>query len=75
MDARHTPCLDLELVCWGTRSLGYRQGDKLDRWRARWGPAARGGARPVSSMKTGTREELERGELDDDRDEGGAGSG
>jgi hypothetical protein len=25
VDARPTPCLDLEIVCGGTRSLGYRQ--------------------------------------------------
>jgi hypothetical protein len=25
MDARPAPCLDLELVCGGTRSSGYRQ--------------------------------------------------
>jgi hypothetical protein len=32
----------------------------------------RGGAGPVSSMETGTREELDQGELDGDGDEGGA---
>jgi hypothetical protein len=29
MDARHAPCLNLELVCGGTRSSGYRQVRKV----------------------------------------------
>jgi hypothetical protein len=33
----------------------------------------RGGAEPVSSMETEMMEELDRGELDGDGDEGGAG--
>jgi hypothetical protein len=41
VDARHAPCLDLELVCGGTRSSGYRQrllGPPRERLRTRrWG--------------------------------------
>jgi hypothetical protein len=41
VDARHTPCLDLELICGGTRSSGCRQrppGQPRERLRThRWG--------------------------------------
>jgi hypothetical protein len=41
VDARHAPCLDLELVCGGTRFSGYRQrlpGPPRERLRTRrWG--------------------------------------
>jgi hypothetical protein len=41
VDARPAPCLDLELVCRGTRFLGCRQRPCLRKSKRRWGRAAR----------------------------------
>jgi hypothetical protein len=46
LDARPAPCLDLELVCGGTRSSGCRQkGNGRERRHRAWRSAARGEAR------------------------------
>jgi hypothetical protein len=46
MDARPAPCLDLELICGGTRSSGCRQkGNGRERRPRAWRSAARGEAR------------------------------